>query len=444
MPDPRPFLGKAGPNLLAGLSIAIAFALSSAPAPAHAQTSTTLPAATPAAAPLTLAEAIALALAKNTGIAIAQREFDAAGGAALQAGLRPNPELSLQQEDFRRGKQTYTAQITQTLELGGKRAARTAVAERVREQAAADLEQARAEVRSQVVVAFHETLVAQERLRLARSSLELASGDAEATGKRVQAGKIAPIEQTRAQVARAAAQAEVAQAEGQLRASRQKLFALWGDTSRSATPLLGRLDLPAEGLADEAVSARLAASPVLRRARLELDRARSAVELERSRRVMDVAVSVGAKRSQETGATAAVVGLSVPLPLFDRNQGNIAEALSREEKAREELAAAELRLDSDLAQVREQLRSARAEALTLQRDAVPGALEAYRAAAQGFQLGKFSYLETLDAQRTWVATQAQYLRALLDTYRAAAELERLLSIADAPSSLLQPSQPQTP
>ncbi len=133
----------------------------------------------------------------------------------MQAGLRPNPELSLQQEDFRRGKQTYTAQITQTLELGGKRAARTAVAERVREQAAADLEQARAEVRSQVVVAFHETLVAQERLRLARSSLELASGDAEATGKRVQAGKIAPIEQTRAQVARAAAQAEVAQAEGQ-------------------------------------------------------------------------------------------------------------------------------------------------------------------------------------------------------------------------------------
>ncbi|SFE51005.1 TolC family protein [Paracidovorax wautersii] len=444
MLDPRPFLGKAGPYLLASLSIALT-TLATGLAPVHAQTAATPPPpAATAAVPLTLAEAIALALAKNTGIAIAQREFDAAGGAALQAGLRPNPELSLQQEDFRRGRQTSTLQITQKLELGGKRAARTAVAERVREQAAADLEQVRADVRAQVVVAFHETLVAEERLRLARSSLELASGDAEATGKRVQAGKIAPIEQTRAQVARAAAQAEAAQAEGQLRTSRQKLFALWGDTSRSATPLLGRLDLPAEGLADGAVSARLAASPVLRRARLELDRARAAVELERSRRMVDVAVSVGAKRSQESGVTAAVVGLSVPLPLFDRNQGNIAEALSREDKAREELTAAELRLDSEIAQVREQLRSARAEALTLQRDAVPGALEAYRAAAQGFQLGKFSYLEALDAQRTWVTTQAQYLRALLDTYRAAAELERLLSIADAASPLLPPSQPQTP
>ncbi|AVS87049.1 cobalt-zinc-cadmium resistance protein [Paracidovorax avenae] len=436
MLDPRLFLGKAGHFVLAGLFTALA--------PVHAQIYTPPQPAATAAAPLTLSEAIALALARNTGIAIARREFDATGGAALQAGLRPNPELSLQQEDFRRGRQTTTLQVTQTLELGGKRAARTAIADRVREQAANDIELARADVRSQAVLAFHEALVAQERLRLARASLELASGDAEATGKRVQAGKIAPVEETRAQVARAAAQAEMAQAEGQLRASRQKLFSLWGDTSRSATPLIGSLDLPADGLADEAVAARLAASPALRRARLELDRAQAAVELERSRRVADVAVSVGAKRSQETGITAAVVGLSVPLPLFDRNQGNLAEALSREEKAREELAATELRLQSEIAQVREQLGSARAEALTLRRDAIPGARDAYQAASRGFQLGKFSYLEALDAQRTWVTTQAQYLRALLDTYRAAAELERLLGIADASSPLLVPSQSPEP
>lgn len=436
MLDPRPFLGKAGPFLLAGLFTALA--------PVHAQTLTPPQPAATAAASLTLAEAIALALAKNPGIAIAQREFDATGGAALQAGLRPNPELSLQQEDFRRGRQTSTLQITQKLELGGKRAARTAVAQRVREQAAADIELARADVRAQAVLAFHEALVAQERLRLARASLELAGGDAEATAKRVQAGKIAPIEATRAQVARAAAQAELAQAEGQLRASRQKLFALWGDTRRSAMPLIGSLDLPEGGVADEAVAARLASSPALRRARLELDRAQAAVELERSRRVADVAVSVGAKRSQETGITAAVVGLSVPLPLFDRNQGNLAEALSREEKAREELAATELRLQSEIAQAREQLGSARAEALTLRRDAIPGARDAYQAASRGFQLGKFSYLEALDAQRTWVATQTQYLRALLDTYRAAAELERLLGIADASSPLLAPSPSPEP
>ncbi len=145
--------------------------------------------------------------------------------------------------------------------------------------------------------------------------------------------------------------------------------------------------------------------------------------------------------ARENGVTAAVVGLTVPLPVFDRNQGNLAEALAREEKAREELNAVELKLASDIAQAREQLRSARAEAQTLQQDAIPGAREAYEAASRGFQLGKFSYLETLDAQRTLVGAQSQFLRALLDTYRAAAELERLLHVTDASSTLLNPSRP---
>ncbi|AVS74677.1 TolC family protein, partial [Paracidovorax cattleyae] len=241
--------------------------------------------------------------------------------------------------------------------------------------------------------------------------------------------------------ARAAARAEVARAEGALRAGRQKLFALWGDTGHREPTLIGPLDLPAGGLSDELVFARMTASPVLQRALLERERAEAAVALERSRQVVNVAVSVGVKRSQENGETAAVVGLTVPLPLFDRNQGNLAEALAREEKAREEQNAAELRLASEIAQVREQLRSARAEAQTLQQDAIPGAREAYRVASQGFQLGKFSYLETLDAQRTLVGTQAQFLRALLDTYRAAAELERLLHVTDASSGLLHPSKP---
>ncbi|ABM33077.1 cobalt-zinc-cadmium efflux system outer membrane protein [Paracidovorax citrulli] len=436
MSHTRPFIATACAVLLAGVPVV--------PALVHAQSLSAPSGAAfhePTAATLTLAEAIALALARHPAVAVAQREFDATRGAVLQAGPRPNPELSVQQEDFKQGRRTSTVQITQSLELGGKRASRTAVAERISAQAAADIEQARADVRSQAVVAFHEVLVGQERLRLAQSSLQLASGDAEATGKRVQAGKIAPLEETRAKVARAAAAAELAQAEGALRASRQRLFSLWGDMGRSGTALIGHLDLPAEGLADEAVFARMAASPALQRARLELERAQAAVALERSRQVVDVAVSVGVKRSQENGVTAAVVGLTVPLPVFDRNQGNLAEALAREEKAREELNAVELKLASDIAQAREQLRSARAEAQTLQQDAIPGAREAYEAASRGFQLGKFSYLETLDAQRTLVGAQSQFLRALLDTYRAAAELERLLHVTDASSTLLNPSRP---
>lgn len=435
----RPLAGKVAPIALAGLLVVAA--------PVTAQTAGAAPQqfapaiSNPASTTLTLPEAISLALSKNAELSVIRREWEATRGAVIQAGVRPNPELSVQQEDFRRGMQTTTIQVTQPLELGGKRAARTAVAERVRDQAAADVEQSRADIRALVVTSFYETLVAQERLRLAQESLQLAVGGADATSKRVQAGKIAPLEETRARVAQAAAQAELAQAEGGLRSAKQRLFSLWGETRSAPAVLVSSLELPGDGLPDEVVFARMTDSPVLKRARLELDRARAALELEQARRVVDVGVSFGAKRAQETGVTAAVVGITVPIPLFDRNQGNIAEALSREEKARDELTATELRLSAEIAQLREQLRSARAEASTLQRDAVPGAKSAYAAASQGFQLGKFSYLEALDAQRTLVSTQSQYLRALLDTYRAAAELERLLSISDASSALLNPIKP---
>jgi cobalt-zinc-cadmium efflux system outer membrane protein len=104
----------------------------------------------------------------------------------------------------------------------------------------------------------------------------------------------------------------------------------------------------------------------------------------------------------------------------------VAEALSREEKARDDLAAAELQLGADVAQATERLRSARATAQTLQRDALPGAEAAYKAAARGFELGKFSFLEALDAQRTLFQVRNQHLLAVADAHRAAAELDRLL------------------
>ncbi|MGE8202599.1 MAG: TolC family protein, partial [Variovorax sp.] len=94
--------------------------------------------------------------------------------------------------------------------------------------------------------------------------------------------------------------------------------------------------------------------------------------------------------------------------------------------ARDDLAAAELQLGADVTQASERLRSARATAQTLQRDALPGAEAAYKAAAKGFELGKFSFLEALDAQRTLFQVRAQYLLALADAHRAAGDLDRLL------------------
>ena len=190
--------------------------------------------------------------------------------------------------------------------------------------------------------------------------------------------------------------------------------------------LEGRLDdLPPIQNYEE-FQAQLDQSPALQRAEMEVRRRQALTAVESARRISDITVSLGAKRDQEQGRTQAVIGLSIPLPLFDRNEGNILEALKREDKARLELASTRMQLENEAIQARERLSSARAEAQSLAADVVPGAQSAYDAATKGFELGKFSFLEALDAQRTLLQARSQYLKALAETHRASAELHRIL------------------
>lgn len=400
------------------------------------------------AGPLTLRSAVAMALRANPGLAAASREQDATEAAIVQAGAWPNPTLDAQLEDLRRDNRTTTLQLSQPIELGGKRAARVTAAERARDQAASALAGRRAEIRAATVTAFFDVLTAQERLRLAQDSVGLAQTATRAATNRVAAGKVSPLEETRARVAEAGMRVELLQAEGTLRSARQQLAALWGNPDPRFTQVEGAVDqLPAMA-ASQDLSARIAAAPVVVQARLEVERRKALSDLEQAKRIPDVTVSLGAKRVPASDGEAGgsrrnqvVVGLSVPLPIFDTNRGNVAEALSREEKARDELAAAELQLGTEVAQATERLRSARATAQTLQHDALPGAETSYKAATKGFELGKFSFLEALDAQRTLFQVRAQYLLALADAHRAAGELDRLLGNEGDDISPMTPAAP---
>ena len=120
------------------------------------------------------------------------------------------------------------------------------------------------------------------------------------------------------------------------------------------------------------IQQRLSASPTLRRAQLEIERRRSLADVERSKQTPDVTVSLGVKRPNELARNQLMLGISVPLPLFDRNQGNLLEALKREDKARDELQALNLRLSTEVLQARERLASVRGEIDVLQRGCCQG------------------------------------------------------------------------
>jgi cobalt-zinc-cadmium efflux system outer membrane protein len=234
------------------------------------------------------------------------------------------------------------------------------------------------------------------------------------------------VEETKAKVAEAGVRVELAQAASEERNALTRLSALLGNKGTAFAALDGKADvLPTlPSLAD--LQSLVSSAPAIVRAQLEVDRRRALTELEQSKRVPDVTVSVGVQRSNETQRNVALIGLSVPLPVFDRNQGNLLEALKLEDKAREDLQAATVRLHSEVTQARERSAAIAVEVQSLEQEVLPGAKSAYDAASIGFENGKFNFLEVLDAQRTYFAAKSQYLKALAEAHRAASDVDRLL------------------
>lgn len=376
--------------------------------------------------PLTLQAALELALGANAEVSAARRELSAVEASVLQAGTRPNPSLGIQRQDTRQNTSEMTVQLSQPLEMGGKLAARVQAAERGRDAAGADLAAKQAEVRAAVISAFFDVLTAQERVRLAQESAELANRATTVAAKRVIAGKVSPVEETRARVAETGVRLELVQAKSELTSARTRLAAAWGNPMPRFSIAEGELQALPVLPEPSALADRLASSPALARARFEVDRRQALARLERSRRTPDLTVSVGMNRNEELGRNQAIVGVSVPLPLFDTNRGNILEAQRRTDKARDELAGAETRLGSELAQAIEKLSTSRQEVQALQQDILPGAQSAYAAATTGYEFGKFGFLDVLDAQRTLLQARSQYLRSLAEAHRAAAEIDRIL------------------
>lgn len=381
---------------------------------------------------LTLDQAIQTALQQNPQLRAATAELDATDGAVRQAGLIPNPVLGVEQEDTRSATRTTTVQLNQTLEMGGKRAARVELAQRGKDIAALDLVTRRGDIRAMSIQAFFDALTAQERVKVVEESLRIAGAGVDAATRRVTAGKVSPTEETRARVAQSTARIDLRQAEAERSAALRALTAIMGVPEGSIQRLDGNVDaLPVVPSAADIV-ARLSDAPSVRRAQLQVQQADAAYSLAKTRAVPDVTLGVGAKRAQELGRTQAVISVSVPLPFFDRNQGAQLEALRKRDAAQANAQAEELRLRSEILQMADLLQARKEEVETLRREVLPGAQSAYEAARTGFELGKFSFLDALDAQRTWLQVRSQYFAALAQVHRNAAEIDRQLGTTDRP------------
>ncbi|MGT2489558.1 TolC family protein [Cupriavidus basilensis] len=415
------------------MPLGLAAALLSPAAFAQNAATTPLPAAQAArqiaepAGRLTLEDALALAAGRNFTLSAAGHELDAAEGGIMQARTIPNPEVAVLFEDNRRDTRTTTAQVNLPLELGGKPSARIDAAGKARELAQSQLGATRTDLRAAVVGGFFAVVIAQERVKLARGSADIAAKGALAAARRVAAGKIAPLEESKARVEQANAELEVADAEAALAAARQALAGLWGSSEARFLEAAGNLDtLPARPDGATLTQA-LDSAPELANSRLEMERRQAIIGVERSRQYPDLTVSLGSKRDNSSDrGTMPVLGVSLPLPLFDRNQGNLYAAMRQADKAADEYRATQVRLANELQQAARQLTVSRTSAEALKGTVLPAAQQAYEAATRGFEAGKFNFLDVLDAQRTWFQARIRYLGVVATAYQAATTIDRIL------------------
>ena len=382
---------------------------------------------------LTLRGALSQALVRNPELGAASWDVRAAEARALQASLRPNPELEVEAEEIARESGSAglagaeaSLVLSQVVELGGKRAKRVRVAQLDGELAGWDYETKRLEVFSAVAEAFIEVLAAQERAALADDMARLAERGYQTVAAKVKAGKEAPVEEDKARVELAASRIELAQAKRALAARRRALAALWGSRSATFSQVNGQLDALAPVPPAEQLTPLLAQNPDVARWAAELRQREAALALEEASRVPDVTLSGGVAYFNETDDGAFIVGVGLPLPLVDRNQGGIAEARAKLAKAREEQRAAEVRAHTELGEACEELASSHEEASALKAEVLPAAQRAFDAAQEGYRQGKFGYLEVLDAQRTLFEARQKLIEALASYHSAVASVERLV------------------
>ncbi len=397
-----------------------------APPPGH--TADALPAPLSAAeynTALTFEAALKLADSINPDLAVAQRQIDIAAGIKLQAQTRPNPDLSFTGDWLGQPQRESTLALSQEIELGGKRRARMNYAALGHEVATAAAAAESANVRANVRQTFFSALAAQEQTRLSAGSVALATRAANAAQRQIKAGRLTPVALSRAQIAVSNAELDLLEAETQLAAARQRLQAVCGETVATAT-LTGDLAtlpaLPELTALFEAIDR----APQLQQAQREIEKTEAGIGVEHSRRIGNLTLGGGARRLAQNGSNAAIVTLSIPLPIFDRNQGNLAAAFATRDQALDRERALRTRLQREIGEAYAQYRGRRLAVTAINGNILPAAQLALDATSKAFELGRFGIIDVLDAQKTLFTARVQYARALADAHAAYADIERAL------------------
>jgi cobalt-zinc-cadmium efflux system outer membrane protein len=394
---------------------------------------------------LTMRDALARALAANPRLATAERDVAIAAGLKVQAGALPNPDLSFELDNAL-GSGPYkglraaetTLQLSQLVELGGKREARLAAGDAGIGTAVWQRRATRLEVMSETAVAFITVVSAQRRIEIFDEQIASLDQLIPLLQKRVQEGASSPAETLRAQVAADLFRVDRERAKTQLATARRDLAILMGDSIPRFGAAAGRLAVIGQPPPFRSVVQAIEANPQLMRWTAVTAQRNADLILARLKRIPDVQISAGWRHFQETvefsggqpvqftNDNAVRLGVSVPLPIFDQNTGNIIAAEDALAKTGAERAINKLVLISVAGRAYDAANGSLAELKLLRTSVIPNARSALETIQSGYLQGRFTLLELLDVRGSLLQALLREQEALQNFHVAVATIEGLV------------------
>lgn len=380
---------------------------------------------------ITLDVALSAAIKRHSSLAASRSGVEACKGALLQAGVFPNPVLFGEAEEFG-GSGDYAGTdamasrvgIAQEFLLGGK------ISKQVKEAQAAlriaELEHLASvvEISAQVEQRFLNVHTLRERLHIQSEQLNIMEKTHDVVTKRVKSGDASPLDIARSQVELSTAFIEMQQTIKALETARYTLAASWGSSAPRSLSVSAHYEYADEPNEQELNKA-LEQSPAWQLLTAQIVQADAAYELARANAVPDIELGGGYQHFNETDDHAFFLELSIPIPVFDRNQGRVAETAALRQKAGQDRNAGFLALRNELQAAWRNVVAARQSLLSVDQKVYPAAQQSYESIRKAYQAGAVDIVGLLDAQRTWVETRTLRLEMLNELETGMIEIRRL-------------------
>ena len=373
-----------------------------------------------------------LALERNPNIASAQSLIEQNEGRKIQAGAYPNPTITVQTADaalrdpsIGRHIGERATSLSQPLEWPGKRAARQDAADAGLASSTVGFDEVKLNLIAEVKTAFYDLLLAERTVDLLQQNLEIVQDVARIVKARVRSGEGAQFEVVKAEVEVLKAKQELTKAKNAVRVRLVGLDTLTSGALGPRYKVQGDFRSVRDRLDPEQMAARdFSQHPTMKRQGKLVEQAEFTVSKERHSRVPDVTLFGGYAR--EVGREAVIAGLSLPTPLWYRQQGHIATALGAQRKEEAELIRARNDLARAINQHAREAETAQEQILVYEEGLLKQAQEALRIAQLSFRQGASSLLEVLDAQRVQRQITVDYNLARFELSLALTRFERAL------------------